>query len=52
MRIRCYFANFSGKPQPAAEIEELAWFDSQDISRCSATAAIILKKLHADGLVN
>ncbi|CAK7050821.1 NUDIX domain-containing protein [Providencia alcalifaciens] len=51
VRIRCYFAEYNGKPQPAAEIAELAWFDSHDLSRCSTTAVHILQRLKQDGLI-
>lgn len=52
VRIRCYFAHYNGTPRPAAEIAELAWFDSHDLAKCSATAAIIMAKLQQDGLIN
>jgi 8-oxo-dGTP pyrophosphatase MutT (NUDIX family) len=51
VRIRCYFANYQGEPQPAAEIAELAWFTSEDLPRCSTTAAAVLSQLKQDGLV-
>lgn len=51
VRIRCYFADYQGKPQPAAEIAELAWFTSEDLPHCSSTAAAILSQLKHDGLV-
>ncbi|MCW2254859.1 8-oxo-dGTP pyrophosphatase MutT (NUDIX family) [Providencia alcalifaciens] len=52
VRIRCYLSNFDGDPKPAAEIAELAWLDSSDLSRCSATAAIIMLQLQRDDLIN
>lgn len=52
VRVRCYFAQYEGKPQPAAEIAELAWFDSQDLPRCSAVAAHVLQQLKQDSLIN
>lgn len=51
VRIRCYFANYDGIPTPAAEIAELAWIDSNDLSRCSTTAIKVLAKLKQDGLI-
>ncbi|MGG4662458.1 NUDIX hydrolase [Providencia vermicola] len=51
VRIRCYFADYQGAPQPAAEIAELAWFTSEDLPRCSTTAAAVLSQLKQDGLV-
>ncbi|HDN2510102.1 TPA: NUDIX domain-containing protein [Providencia rettgeri] len=51
VRIRCYFADYQGIPQPAAEIAELAWFTSEDLPRCSTTAAAVLSQLKQDGLV-
>ncbi len=51
VRIRCYFANYDGMPTPAAEIAELAWIDSSDLSRCSTTAVNVLEKLKQDGLI-
>lgn len=51
VRIRCYFADFQGEPQPAAEIAELAWFTSDDLPRCSTTAATILSQLMQDGII-
>ncbi|SPY77474.1 NUDIX hydrolase [Providencia rustigianii] len=51
VRIRCYFADYQGAPQPAAEIAELAWLGTQDFSRCSSTAVTILTQLKNDGLI-
>ncbi|EFB73791.1 NUDIX hydrolase [Providencia rustigianii] len=48
VRIRCYFADYQGAPQPAAE---LAWLGTQDFSRCSSTAVTILTQLKNDGLI-
>lgn len=52
VRIRCYFADYDDTPVPAAEIAELAWFDSHDLPLCSATAAIIVSQLQQDDLIN
>ena len=51
VRIRCYFADFQGTPTPAAEIAELAWFDSCDLSLCSTAAVSVLSKLKQDGKI-
>ncbi|HBO21823.1 MULTISPECIES: NUDIX hydrolase [unclassified Providencia] len=51
VRIRCYFADYQGLPKPAAEIAELAWFDTRDLSHCSTTAITILSKLKQDGKI-
>ncbi|HHR6130031.1 NUDIX domain-containing protein [Providencia sp. JGM181] len=49
--IRCYHADYDGTPQPAAEIAELVWLDSNDTDRCSITAIAVLAQLKADNLI-
>ena len=49
--IRCYHADYDGIPQPAAEIAELVWLDSNDTDRCSITAIAVLAQLKADNLI-
>ncbi|MGG4607528.1 NUDIX hydrolase [Providencia sp. Me31A] len=52
VRVRCYFARYEGEPMPAAEIAELAWFDSRDLARCSSVAVHVLQQLKQDSLIN
>ncbi|WP_321158211.1 NUDIX domain-containing protein [Providencia stuartii] len=52
VRIRCYFANYDGVAQPAAEIAELAWFNSSNLGHCSATAARVVSQLQQDNLID
>ncbi len=45
VEIKCYSADFEGELKPGAEIEELAWLDSTDTDKTSATGQLTLSWL-------
>jgi len=49
--LRCYSADYTGIPKPAAEIEEIAWLGFEDIHRCSRAAAMVMQDAHTRGLI-
>lgn len=49
--LRCYAADCTGTPEPAAEIEEIAWLGLEDIHRVSPVAGLVLRDAHARGLI-
>lgn len=51
VRVTCYFAQFSGKLQASAEIEEIAWLKYEDYSKCSRVTQIVMDKLKIEGLI-
>ncbi|MGL4752834.1 MAG: NUDIX hydrolase [Aeromonadaceae bacterium] len=52
VQLTCYLADYSGQLQPANEIAELAWIDSQDRARCSLAAQLLLDWLQQQQLVD
>jgi 8-oxo-dGTP pyrophosphatase MutT (NUDIX family) len=42
VKVTYYAADFRGRLQPSAEIEEMAWFTSQDMNKTSATGKLFL----------
>lgn len=52
VEIKCYQAKFNGTLTPQSEIEELAWFNSNDMDRTSATGQLILKHYKVSGLID
>ncbi len=52
VRIKFYTAEFSGQPQPASEIEELAYLDFSVYDDLSETGKLILKDLKDSGLID
>jgi len=52
VRIACYRAEYEGVLQPSAEIEELAWFSSEDKMRTTDTGALILEDLRKNNLID
>lgn len=47
VRLTCYAGHYTGTPQPAAEIAELAWLGLADRARCSPAALLVLDWLQA-----
>ncbi len=52
VRMTCYFADYSGNPEPSNEIVSLEWITYQDRDRTSAVVKIILDKLKALKLIH
>ncbi len=52
VEIKCYTAEHAGTLAPTSEIEELAWFTSDDMNRTSATGQLILKYLKDNNLID
>jgi 8-oxo-dGTP diphosphatase len=52
VQLTCYQAEYSGQLQPAAEIEELAWFNSADLERSSLVATLVLNWLKERDLID
>lgn len=46
VRMTCYFAEVEGEPQPASEIEEMAWLSYEERVRTSLVSRMIFGKLH------
>jgi len=51
VRMSCYAAPYRGELAPAAEIEEMAWFDFRDWKRSAPVDKIIFEHLYAQGLL-
>lgn len=51
VRMTCYTAHFSGKIQPAAEIEEYAWFGYEGKEKSSPVDKLIFENLKTKGLI-
>ena len=51
VRMTCYFADFTGSIDAAAEIEEVTWLTHADKAKCSATARRVLDWLKAEGRI-
>ncbi|GGU18167.1 NUDIX hydrolase [Streptomyces violascens] len=49
LHMHCYTSPGNGEPKPAREIQELAWVDSHDTSRCAPAVVTVLRNLHAQG---
>ncbi|MEM6254372.1 MAG: NUDIX domain-containing protein [Cyanobacteria bacterium P01_D01_bin.156] len=49
--VKCYQADFLGKLQPSAEIEEMKWLGSGDLALCSKATIAILNNMIDKGLV-
>jgi len=52
VQLTCYQAEYSGQLQPAAEIAELAWFNTADLERSSLVATLVLKWLKERDLID
>jgi 8-oxo-dGTP diphosphatase len=52
VQLTCYQAEYSGQLQPAAEIEELAWFNSADLDRSSLVATLVINWLKERDLID
>jgi 8-oxo-dGTP diphosphatase len=52
VRMTCYSAECLGVPQPASEIEEMAWFVHQDRERSAPVDKIILDWLKEQDLID
>ena len=52
VEVTCYQAECIGEPDPAGEIEELAWFASTDRERTTATGKLVLDWLKAEDLID
>lgn len=52
VRITCYESEYAGKLSAASEIEEIDWFDSQDIDTVSQADKKIFKYLKEKGRLN
>lgn len=50
--IRCYTGEYVGELQPAAEIDELAWFSSEDGARTSDTGRLAIAWLKERDLID
>ncbi|MFM2484187.1 NUDIX hydrolase [Celerinatantimonas yamalensis] len=52
VQLTCYWGETTGTALASAEIEELAWLNSQDKSRCSVAALKVLDWLVQRGLID
>ena len=52
VEIKCYRADYEGTLIPSSEIEELAWFTSNDMNRTSLTGQLILKYLKENNFID
>ena len=52
VRLTCYLVSLIGTPQPASEIEELAWFTSRDEARTTETGRSVLAWLKENDLID
>lgn len=50
--MSCYMAAGQGEPQPAAEIEDMAWVRAADAPRCAPAARQVLAWLAGRGLID
>ena len=50
-QLKCYEAEYAGDLRPAAEIEELAWLDSGDEAKTSASGQLTLRWLKQKDLI-
>ncbi len=51
VRLTCYFADFDGNATAAAEIEELRYLSSADLSVCSKAAELVVNWLLSEDLI-
>jgi len=52
VRMSCYAAPYRGELAPAAEIEEMAWFNYPDWERSAPVDKLIFDHLHGQGLLS
>lgn len=52
VKISCYQAQYTGTLAPDSEIEELAWLDFSDISKCSLVVQKLFKQLHQQNFIS
>lgn len=52
VEIKCFIAEYQGILAPMSEIEELAWFTSNDMEKTSVTGQLILKYLKEKDLID
>ncbi len=51
VRLVCFRGEADGDPEPASEIEEIAWFDTSDLDRCAPAVQILVRQLGEQGLI-
>ncbi len=52
VKMTCYFADYSGTPEAASEIDSFEWINYNDIDKTSAVVKLILEKLKELDLIN
>ena len=52
VKITCYFSDFTGEIQPAAEIEEVAWLNHVNKSKSSLVTQLIMDWLKSKKIIN
>ncbi|MDF2940941.1 MAG: hypothetical protein K0R66_1583 [Gammaproteobacteria bacterium] len=52
VKMTCYLAEFTGKIQADAEIEEISWLNYKDKQKCSLVAQIIIDHLKSKGMID
>jgi len=52
VEIKCYTGSFEGELKPSSEVEELAWFTSNDKDRTSITGKLILDWLAENDFID
>jgi 8-oxo-dGTP pyrophosphatase MutT (NUDIX family) len=52
VKLSCYQADYQGKLQANAEIEEIRWLNYQDKAQCSQVTQIIMDYLKAEGMLD
>lgn len=49
--LSCYFADYAGKISPDFEIEEVKWFSSSEMDKCSLASRLVLEWLKSKNMI-
>ena len=52
VQIKCFSGEYVGNLKPCSEIEEIAWFSSEDSFRTTPTGQQILMWLHEQDIID
>lgn len=52
IKMKCYFADYDGKLQPASEIEEMVWFTHTDKDKSSPVDNLVFDWLKEQSLID
>lgn len=52
VQLHCFFADFEGEIEPAAEIAECQYLSYRDAHSCSAATVLVMQWLAEQGLIN